>query len=72
MFSHFYTNINPGGNWNIIIVPANVADDNAGMVAGKSINELLLSGIPAENKTAILVYAYGFKATEAAAMVPKN
>jgi hypothetical protein len=69
IFSRFYTNINPHNNWNIIPVPANVADDNAGMVAGTSINQLLLANIPYENKIAVLVYAYGFKQAEAEAMV---
>jgi hypothetical protein len=69
LFGRFYININPTANWNIIPVPANVADDNAGMVAGKSINELLSSNIPAENKIAVLIYAYGFKPAEAEAMV---
>lgn len=68
MFSHFYTSVNPNGNWNIIPIPANVADDNAGITAGTSINQLLLSNIPAENKIAVLVYAYGFKQAEAQAM----
>lgn len=68
LFSHFYTNINPRNNWNIIPVPANVADDTVGMKAGNSINQLLLSNIPTENKIAILVYAYGFKQAEAEAM----
>jgi len=69
LFSHFYTNVNPGDNWNIIPVPANVADDNAGITAGASINQLLTSTIPTENKIAVLVYAYGFKQAEAEAMV---
>jgi len=69
IFGNFYTSINPSGNWNILPVPATVADDNAGMVAGTSINQLLLSTIPPENKIAILVYAYGFKQSEAEAMV---
>jgi hypothetical protein len=69
IFSRFYTNINPSGNWNIIPVPANVADDNAGITAGKSLNELLIAQIPAENKIAVLIYAYGFKQAEAEAMV---
>jgi len=69
VFSHFYTSINPTENWNIIPVPANVADDNAGITAGTSINQLLLSSIPTENKIAVLIYAYGFKQTEAEAMV---
>ncbi len=68
IFSHFYTDINPAGNWNILQVPANVADDTAGIKAGNSINQLLLSNIPAENKIAILIYAYGFKQAEAEAM----
>jgi hypothetical protein len=45
-----------------------VADDIAGIKAGSSINQLLLSNIPAANKIAILVYAYGFKQAEAEAM----
>jgi hypothetical protein len=69
VFSQFYTNINPSGNWNIIPISTNVADDNAGITAGASINQLILSDIPAENKIAVLVYAYGFKQAEAEAMV---
>lgn len=69
IFSHFYAEINPSGNWNIIPVPTTVADDNAGKVAGSSINQLLLSTLPDENKVAILVYAYGFKQHEAEEMV---
>ena len=69
IFSDFYTDINPRNNWNIIPVPANIGDDIAGIKAGKSINELMLSTIPAKNKIAILVYAYGFKQAEAEEMV---
>jgi len=69
IFDNFYTSINPSGNWNILPVPTSVADDNAGITAGKSINDLLLSAIPAQNKIATLVYAYGFKQEEAEAMV---
>ena len=69
IFSQFYTNINPSGNWNIIPISTNVADDNAGIAAGASINQLILSNIPAENKIAVLIYAYGFKQAEAEAMV---
>ena len=68
IFSHFYTDINPENNWNIIPVPANVADDTAGIKAGTSINQLLVANIPAENKIATLIYAYGFKQAEAEAM----
>jgi len=70
LFGHFYTNVNPGGNWNIIPVPAIAADDNAGIKAGNSINELLQSAIPAKNKIAALIHAYGFKQAEAEAMCP--
>jgi hypothetical protein len=69
IFSQFCTNVNPSGNWNIIPVSTNVADDNAGITAGASINQLILSDIPTENKIAVLVYAYGFKQAEAEAMV---
>ena len=68
IFSHFYLNVNPGDNWNIQQVPANVADDNAGIKAGANINQLLLSNLPPETKIATLVYAYGFKNAEAQAM----
>lgn len=68
IFSHFHSDINPGKNWNIKPVPANIADDAAGIKAGASINQLLLSAIPAENKIATLVYVYGFKNAEAEAM----
>ncbi|MDN3582773.1 hypothetical protein [Mucilaginibacter flavus] len=68
IFSHFYTNINPKGNWRITPIVAMIADDNTGIKAGKSINDLLLSTIPLKNKIATLVYAYGFKQDEAEAM----
>ncbi|MEO6978470.1 MAG: hypothetical protein ABI113_08835 [Mucilaginibacter sp.] len=68
IFSNFYTDINPKNNWAIQPVPANIGDDITGIKAGNSINQLLLSTIPAENKIAILVYAYGFKQAEAEAM----
>ena len=68
IFSHYYLDINPAGNWNIVPVPANVADDVAGMKAGASINQLLLADLPFETKMAALMYAYGFKQSEAEAM----
>jgi hypothetical protein len=68
IFSHYYIDINPDNNWNILQVPANVADDTAGIKAGTSINQLLLTDLPAENKIATLIYAYGFKQAEAEAM----
>jgi hypothetical protein len=68
IFSNFCQILNPSGNWNILPVPGNVADDSAGMTAGSSINQILLSAIPTENKIAILVHAYGFKQAEAEAM----
>ncbi|MBS1519613.1 MAG: hypothetical protein JST50_01350 [Bacteroidetes bacterium] len=69
IFGNFYTSINPSGNWNILPVPTEVSDDITGVKAGASINELLLSAIPAQNKIAALVYAYGFKQEEAEKMV---
>ena len=69
IFNNFYTPINPSANWNIIPVPATVADDSPGRTAGSNINQLLLSDLPAENKVAIMVYAYGFKKNEAESMV---
>lgn len=68
VFSHFYSPINPGNNWNIVPVPAVAADDNVGIKAGNSINDLLTSAIPLQNKIATLVYAYGLKQAEAEAM----
>jgi len=69
IFGNFYENINPSGNWNIVPVATEVADDITGIKAGASINQLLLSNLPVENKVAILVHAYGFRQTEAEAMV---
>lgn len=69
IFGNFYQDINPSGNWNILPVPTEVADDITGIKAGANINQLLLSNLPVENKIAILVHAYGFKQTEAEAMV---
>jgi hypothetical protein len=69
IFSHFYIDINSSANWNILQIPATVADDSAGIVAGSSINQLLLSILPNANKIAILIHAYGFKEQEAIEMV---
>jgi len=68
IFNNFYININPSANWNIIPVPATVADDNIGLTAGSNINQLLLSNLAVVNKIAILTYAYGFKRHEAEEM----
>lgn len=68
IFNNFYKSISSSGNWNIIPVPANVAEDTIGIKAGTSIIQLLLADIPYDNKVAILVYAYGFKQAEAKAM----
>ncbi len=70
IFNNFYPNFNPSGNWNLIPVPTEVADDITGIKAGASINQLLSSEIPVANKIATLIYAYGFKQTEAEAMCP--
>ncbi|SDE89034.1 hypothetical protein SAMN05216464_110203 [Mucilaginibacter pineti] len=70
IFGHFYVDVNPDKNWNIIPVPAIAADDNAGIKAGNSINDLLSSNIPSVNKIAALIHAYGFKQAEAEAMCP--
>ncbi|MFD2870853.1 hypothetical protein ACFS5N_00145 [Mucilaginibacter ximonensis] len=69
IFGRFYVDVNPSANWNIIPIPASVADDAAGILAGSSINQLLLSDLPAANKIATLIYAYGFKRQEAQEMV---
>lgn len=68
IFSNFYINLNPSANWNIIPVPATVADDNIGLAAGSNINQLLLSKLAVANKIAVLTYAYGFKRQEAEEM----
>ncbi|WP_295772872.1 hypothetical protein [uncultured Mucilaginibacter sp.] len=69
LFGNFHQQLNVSGNWNILPVPGNVADDSAGMKSGSSINQILMSSLPEENKIAILTYAYGFKQAEATAMV---
>jgi hypothetical protein len=68
ILGHFYVDINPAANWNILPIPANVADDAIGIKAGRNINQLLMADIPVENKIAALVYTYGFKQAEAEAM----
>jgi len=68
LFSRYHTNLNPAGNWNIIPVPANVADDAIGIKAGAAINQLLQSSLARESKVATLTYAFGFKPAEAEAM----
>jgi|GEM_PF-500528 len=70
LFNNFYPSINPSGNWDIVPVPTEVADDITGIKAGASINQLLASALPVENKIATLIYAYGFKQSEAEAMCP--
>lgn len=69
IFGNYYLDLNPAGNWRIIPVPANIADDYIGIKAGAAINQLLQSTLPKESKIAALVYAYGFKQAEAEAMV---
>ncbi|MCJ8208658.1 hypothetical protein MUY27_02995 [Mucilaginibacter sp. RS28] len=69
LMENFYLEINPERNWNIAEIPAEVADNNIGMNAGGNINQLLLSTLTPENKVAVLIHAYGFKAAEARAMV---
>lgn len=69
IFGNYYIDVNPENNWDIIEVPTDVADDSPGLKAGDHINDLLQLEIPAKNKIAALVYAYGFKQTEAEAMV---
>jgi hypothetical protein len=69
IFGNFYVDINTSSNWNIIPIPATVADDNVGIAAGSSINQVLMSNLPAKNKIAILTHAYRFKQQEAEEMV---
>ena len=72
LFGNFYIPLNPKENWNIIEIPDEVADDVVGKASGANINQLLVMGIPKENKIQILISAYGFKPDEAEAMVPEN
>jgi hypothetical protein len=71
IFSHFYTPV-PAQNWNILEVPAEIAEDILGARAGVSINQLLLSALPKENKVAALVSVYGIEKDEAEAMCPED
>jgi hypothetical protein len=71
IFSHFYTPV-PTQNWNILEVPAEIAEDILGARAGVSINQLLLSALPKENKVAALVSVYGIEKSEAEAMCPED
>jgi hypothetical protein len=68
LFGNFHQNINPSKNWSILPVPGNVAENSAGIVAGTSINQILLANLPQASKIAVLIHAYGFKQAEAEAM----
>jgi hypothetical protein len=57
-------------NWNILGIPNDVAEDVIGARAGQSLNELLLSNMPYENKVWTCVYVYGLKEAEARKVVP--
>ncbi len=70
IFGNYIERVNPEGNWNIAPVSNEIADDNAGLIAGSGFNELLLSPLPNQNKIAALMYGYGLKKEEAEAMVP--
>ncbi|HEY4326163.1 MAG TPA: hypothetical protein VGN20_19405 [Mucilaginibacter sp.] len=72
IFGRFATKINPSGNWEILDIPDEIADDVIGKSAGANINQLLLMGIPKTNKIQILISVYGFKPDEAKSMVPDN
>lgn len=69
LFSNYCTAINPTNNWNITPIPSDIADDNIGFLAGKDLNNLILSDLPDTNKIAILIYAYGLKRADAEAMI---
>ncbi|QQL50331.1 hypothetical protein [Mucilaginibacter ginkgonis] len=72
IFSNFYYEINPSGDWSILPLSIEIADDNIGSIAGSEINSILLSNLPPENKIAVLIYAYGLKQNDAEAMVVAN
>jgi len=57
---------------NIEPIPESIAEDAIGKVAGQNINELLITPIPAANKVAALMYAYGFSEADAIAIVPSD
>lgn len=72
LFSHFHMPVNPSGNWNILEIPDTVADLTAASKIGTSVNQLLLTDMPFENKVWTLVYLYGFNETQAKAIVPPD
>jgi len=72
LFSNFFIPVNTSQNWNIVEIPDEVADDVIGKAAGANINQLLVMGIPKENKIQVLISAYGFKPDEAEIMVPDD
>lgn len=70
IFQDSVFNFDKAQNWNILGIPNEVAEDVIGVRAGESLNELLLSVMPFENKIWTLVYVYGIKELDARKMVP--
>jgi len=71
IFSHFHTPV-PSNNWEITEIPAEIAEDVMGTKAGVSVNQLLLSSFPRDNKIAALTFVYGFDPEQAEAMCPPD
>ena len=70
IFKNWWQPLPNGGNWNIIPIPDNVSDLNAGSKVGAAVTQLLLTDMPEQNKIWLLVYLYGFNEPEARQMVP--
>lgn len=72
IFEHWYQPINPKGNWNIIEVttegsgPEIVQNSDKVQAVIQSVN------MTKDNKVAFLVTVYGFKQSEAEAMIPED
>jgi hypothetical protein len=70
IFKYWWQPLPNSGNWNIIPIPDNVSDLNAGSKVGAAVTQLLLTDMPVENKIWLMVYLYGFNEGEARQMVP--
>lgn len=72
IFQHFYTNINPSGNWNIIEVTTEGSGPEIQRYADKVQAIIESPRMTKENKIATLVAIYGFEIKEATSMIPDD
>lgn len=72
IFQHFYININPSGNWNIIEVTTEGSGPEIQRYADKVQAIIESPRMTKDNKIATLVAIYGFEIKEAESMIPDD